>query len=234
MIPLFPAIKKWYYCALVIAIMKSKIDLHVHSKYSEDTDSDPEASILRAIELGLQGIVFTEHYYYGVSEPVEKLGEKYAKQLLVLRGVEFSTAEGHCLVFGVDTDNLAMKHAPIEDVIRLVNEAGGVVVPSHPFRPGTGIGALVLDIPGIAALEGCNGVNLPDMNTQAIEAARVRDLPYTGGSDAHEPREVGACYTEFDQKVTKDNFIELLKAGKFRGADMRRTLRLELNPYLSR
>lgn len=214
--------------------MKFKIDLHVHSKYSEDTDSEPEASIQRAIERGIQGIVFTEHYYYGVSEPVEKLREKYARQLLVLRGVEFSTAEGHCLVFGVDTDNLAMKHAPIEDVIRIVNEAGGVVVPSHPFRPGTGIGELVLDLPGIAALEGCNGVNLPDMNTQAIEAALKRNISYTGGSDAHEPLEVGVCFTEFDQSVTQENFVELLKAGKFRGMDTRRTLRMELNSSLSR
>ena len=214
--------------------MKFKIDLHVHSKYSEDTDSEPEATIQWAIERGMNGLVFTEHYFYGVSEPVEKLKEKYRGRILILRGVEFSSAEGHCLVFGVDTDNLAMKHAPIEDVIRIVNEAGGVVVPSHPFRPGTGIGDLVLDLPGIAALEGCNGVNLPDMNTQAIEAALTRNIPYTGGSDAHEPLEVGVCFTEFDQNVTKENFIDLLKAGKFQGVDTRRALRMEPNSFLSR
>jgi hypothetical protein len=223
--------QKWYYCALVIALMKSKIDLHVHSKYSDDNDSDPEASILRAIELGIQGIVFTEHYFYGVSEPVEKLKEKYAKQLLIFRGVEFSSAEGHCLVFGVNTDKLAMKHAPIEEVIRIVNAAGGVVVPSHPFRPGTGIGEMVRDMPGIVALEGCNGVNLPEMNTRAIEAARARNLPYTGGSDAHEPQEVGACFTEFDQRVTYENFVDLLKAGKFQGVDTRKLLRMEIQSY---
>jgi predicted metal-dependent phosphoesterase TrpH len=114
--------------------MTFKIDLHVHSKYSGDNDADPEESIVRAIELGLHGIAFTEHYFYGASEPVEILKERYGGRILILRGVEFSANEGHCLVFGVDTDKLSMKYAPAKDVIRAVNEAGGVVIPSHPFR----------------------------------------------------------------------------------------------------
>lgn len=213
--------------------MKFKIDLHVHSKYSEDTDSEPEESILRAIELGIHGIAFTEHYYYGASEPVEMLKEKYGDRILILRGVEFSTAEGHCLIFGVDTDNFSMKHAPLEDVIRIVNEAGGVAVPSHPFRPGTGIGDLVLDVPGIAALEGCNGVNLLDMNTRAIEAAKALNVPYTGGSDAHESEDVGRCYTSFNEEVTYENFIDRLRAGNYRGVDTRISSRIVLNSFSS-
>ena len=57
--------------------MKFRIDLHVHSKYSGDTDAEPEEEIIRAISLDLQGIVFTEHYSYAASEHAEGLKEKY-------------------------------------------------------------------------------------------------------------------------------------------------------------
>jgi predicted metal-dependent phosphoesterase TrpH len=205
--------------------MRYKIDLHVHSKYSGDNDADPEETIVRAIELGLHGIVFTEHYYYGASEPVEMLKEKYGGQILILRGVEFSTTEGHCLVFGTDTDKLGIKYAPVSDVIRFVNKAGGVVIPSHPYRPGTSLGDLVRSVNGIAGLEGCNGANMYAYNIQAINAATSLNLPYTGGSDSHSPREVGSCFTEFLHNVKHDNFIELLKGGKYQGVDTRKTSR---------
>jgi len=74
--------------------MKFRIDLHVHSRYSGDTDSDPEEAVLRAISRGLQGIAFTEHYSYSASEYVGGLREKYGESILILRGVEFSAARG--------------------------------------------------------------------------------------------------------------------------------------------
>jgi len=206
--------------------MKYKIDLHVHSKQSGDNDADPEEAVIRAIELGLHGIAFTEHYYYEASEQAEVLKEKYGEQLLILRGVEFSATEGHCLVFGVDTDKLGIKYAPVADVIRFAGKAGGVVIPSHPYRPGTSLGDLVLSVNGIAGLEGCNGANMHAFNVRAINAAKALHIPYTGGSDAHEPHEVGSCYTEFRDAVTYDNFIDALKAGNYRGVDTRKISRM--------
>jgi predicted metal-dependent phosphoesterase TrpH len=213
------------------SIMNFNIDLHVHSKYSEDNDSDPEETVLYAIERGLQGIAFTEHYFYASSEPLEILKEKYKNSIMIFRGVEFSTDEGHCLIFGVDTDKLSMTGAPVSDVLRIVHEAGGVVIPSHPYRPGTSLGDLVRDVEGIAALEGCNGVNMHDMNMRAIETAKAMNLPYTGGSDAHEPQDVGCCFTRFDQEVTYENFIDMLKSGNFRGVDVRTTSRSLMNSF---
>jgi predicted metal-dependent phosphoesterase TrpH len=206
--------------------MNFKIDLHIHSRYSTDNDSDPEETILRAIELGLNGVAFTEHYFYEASEPVEILKEKYWNSIMIFRGVEFSTAEGHCLIFGVDTDSLKIRYAPVADVVRFVARAGGVVIPSHPYRPGTSLGDLVRTVDGIAGLEGYNGANMHSYNVKAIEMAQSLRLPYTGGSDAHSPEEVGSCYTEFDDLVTPENFIDLLKAGRYRGVDTRKISRL--------
>ncbi len=205
--------------------MKFRIDLHVHSRYSGDNDSDPEESVVRALALGLEGIAFTEHYSYEASEPVERLREKYADRIMIFRGVEFSSAEGHCLIFGTDTDKLLVKHLPADEIVRAVSCAGGVVIPSHPFRRGTGMGDSVSRLKGICAVEGYNGCNLHAFNAKAIETAEALRLPFTGGSDAHAPEEVGSCYTEFYGEVTPDTFIDALKAGNYQGVDTRKISR---------
>jgi hypothetical protein len=197
------------------------IDLHVHSHLSGDNLSDPEECIRRAIELGLQGLAFTEHYSYGASEPLEPLVERYRDRILVLRGVEFSAAEGHCLVFGVDTDRLALSYAPVDELTREVNRRGGVVIPSHPYRGGSGLGDRILTLAGIAAVEGHNGCNHRTFNQRAIRAAGRLGIPITGGSDAHRPGEVGSCYTEFPERVTAENLVGLLKSGRYHAEDKR-------------
>jgi predicted metal-dependent phosphoesterase TrpH len=198
------------------------LDLHVHSHLSGDNAADPEECIARAIEKGLQGIAFTEHYSYGISEPIEELRRRHRGSILVVRGVEFSAAEGHCLVFGVDTDRLCAPYAPVEELVRLVGERGGAVVPSHPYRGGSGLGDRVLTLPGIAALEGHNGCNAGGLNRRAIDAARRLGLPVTGGSDAHRPEDVGCCFTRFRRRVTGDNLVALLRAGDYEAVETRK------------
>lgn len=202
-----------------------RIDLHVHSLLSGDNSAQPEECIERAIELGLQGLAFTEHYSYEASEPLAPLIKRYQDKVLILRAVEFSAAEGHCLVFGADTDRLCPQFAPGEELVRVVNRAGGVVIPSHPYRAGSGLGDLILTLPGIAAVEGYNGCNHHRFNQRAIQAAQRLQLPFTGGSDAHGPGEVGSCYTVFPERVTAENLVDLLKAGRFAATDTRKVSR---------
>jgi DNA polymerase III alpha subunit len=42
---------EWYYL-----LMKRLVDLHTHTKYSQDSKNEPEDSCKRAIELGLKGV----------------------------------------------------------------------------------------------------------------------------------------------------------------------------------
>jgi len=208
-----------------MSIASCLVDLHVHSRLSGDNLADPEECILRGIACGLHGIAFTEHYSYEASEPLEGFMEKYRDRILILRGVEFSAAEGHCLVFGADTDRLCQPYAPVDELIRKVNGAGGVVIPSHPYRVGSGLGDRILTLPGIAAVEGHNGCNRHLFNQRAIETARRLQIPFVGGSDAHAPAEVGSCHTVFPDRVTADNFIGQLKAGRFEAVDTRKVSR---------
>jgi len=206
--------------------MRCNIDLHVHSVYSGDNSTDPEEAVLQAIERGLNGIAFTEHYYYDASEGVEALRDKYRNSIMIFRGVEFSAAEGHCLVFGVNTDRLSLRYTPVKDLVKIVNERGGVVIPSHPFRGVNSIGDMIRNLDGLCAVEGCNGCNMHSFNQKAIDTAQALSLPFTGGSDAHAAGEVGSCYTEFFDIVTYDNFIALLKQGRYRGIDTRKISRM--------
>ena len=205
--------------------MQCRIDLHVHSWFSGDSDADPESLVHQAIRAGLHGIAFTEHYSYGASEAVEDLRQRYGKEIMIFRGVEFSAAEGHCLVFGVDTDRALPREAPMAEVVRIVNIRGGVVIPSHPYRGLHSVGDAVRTLPGICALEGHNGCNARHLNALALKTAAALDLPFTGGSDAHDAAEVGSCYTLFSEQVTYENLLDLLRAGRYCGVDIRKVSR---------
>jgi predicted metal-dependent phosphoesterase TrpH len=185
----------------------------------------------RAVEAGLDGIAITEHYTYAASEPVERLREKFRGSIVIFRGVEYSSLEGHCLVFGADTDRLGMRNAPVRELVRAVDAAGGLVIPSHPYRGVNSLVDLLFEVAGLGGLEGCNGANMHDMNQRAMEAAGRLRLSYTGGSDAHAPSEVGSCYTEFDAAVTLETFTEALRSGRFRGVDTRKISR---HPFLQK
>ena len=184
--------------------MTFKADLHVHTMHSEDNDAEPRLIIQESINRGLDAVVFTEHNYYAASGYVERLRPEYSDRIVLIRGVEISACEGHCLVYGADPDGLALNGAAITEVVKAVNNLGAVAIPAHPFRGGSGIGQLLMRLKGIAAIEGYNGCNIHPMNTQAIEAARSLNLPFTGGSDAHAPKEVAMCYTAFKDRVNNE------------------------------
>ena len=202
--------------------MKFRIDLHIHTKHSGDSNSEPEDVILHAIDANLDGIAFTEHYSFEASEFVEKIREKYRKDILIFRGVEFAAADGHCLVFGVNTDRAGIKDVPMQEVVRVVNEKGGVVIPTHPFRGYYSIGESTRELEGICAIEGYNGYSHYSQNKKAVELAEEMGLPYIGGSDSHSAYDVGACYTEFNTEVTYENILDVLKAGDYTGIDTRK------------
>lgn len=202
--------------------MTYKVDLHAHTMHSGDNDARPEDMVEAAIKRGLWGIAFSEHDSYAASSHAIRLSERYRGRIHIFRAVEYSAREGHCLVFGADTDRLAIKYASTQSLLDAVSDIDGVVVPSHPYRRGSGIGDLLMDLKGLVALEGANGCNLHSMNEQALRTAQALGLHAVGGSDAHGASEVGACYTEFYDEVTADNIAQLIKLGRYRAVDNRK------------
>jgi histidinol-phosphatase (PHP family) len=78
-----------------------RFDQHLHSRHSFDCDADPEDNVRRAIDLGLGGLTFTEHFdthpdewphcRYDderVSADLAGLRDKYGHQLFIGKGIE--------------------------------------------------------------------------------------------------------------------------------------------------
>lgn len=198
------------------------IDCHCHTRYSYDNWLEPVSLVRRALALGLDAVVITEHYSYEASAPVEAVGRE--EGLLVLRGVEIATDAGHLLAYGVEDDGWNIwgqnQYLPLAAVIEQINGLGGICVPAHPFRE-IGLASLldkIVDVQGLTAVETHNGSNLDSDNQLASRAAGLMGLPSLGGSDCHKVDAVGRCATEFLQPVSDmASFIAAIRAGACRG-----------------
>ncbi len=197
-----------------------RLDLHCHSKYSHDNHLDPEDLIRRAVELGLDGVCFTEHFSFNSSWPVDRM--TVPENFLVLRGVEVSTDCGHLLVYGVENDAWNLwgrhNHLKLPKVVESVHALGGICVPAHPFRGWESMGDRIFTFPLFDAIETHNGTNNSEQNRQAVSAAAKLGLPSIGGSDCHYLDRVGTAVTEFENPIadTKD-LVREIKAGRCRG-----------------
>ena len=116
--------KKWYPC-----------ELHCHTVHS-DGDFTVEGLIASAKERGLKGICLTDHNTYSGREEAAK-----EKDLVILQGIEWTTYFGHMLVLGADRFVEWRDAVPenIDEKMKQVHAAGGLVGIAHPFQLGTPI-----------------------------------------------------------------------------------------------
>ena len=197
-----------------------RIDLHCHSKYSEDNCFEPEELIEQAIKMNLDGICITEHHLMTPLWTLERIN--IPEGFYVFRGVEMSTDLGHLLAYGLKDDswNIWRSHTYLNtiQVIENVHRLGGICVPAHPFRGWDSFGENVFTMNGYDAIETHNGFNSESMTLRAIQAARLKNLPSIGGSDCHNKEQMGRAFTEFKNPVkTMDELIEEIKKGHCKG-----------------
>lgn len=183
-----------------------RIDLHVHTKYSEDSDADIEEIIKRAKSVGLGGIAITDHNTAAGWEEALKIGRRYG--ILIIRGEEVSSEDGHILALGI--------HRRIEDgksayeTVEDIRKAGGVAVAAHPYRITNGLGPEVLRHTDFDGIEVLNSRSPPYINKKGRRLAEDLNKPMTGGSDAHTALEVGLAYTVFCEGIESEK--EAIKA----------------------
>lgn len=202
------------------------IDLHCHTaRYSFDGRLESEELIERLMATNIQGLVITEH---NKCWPREELDDLLATTggaeagLRLWAGQEVRVAidgrpAGDLLVYGPERP--MADGTPIERVIEEVDQVGGFTIAAHLGVPGKGLGALAGDYP-ITAVETWNGRYGAAGAKQSKTAAEGLHLPATGGSDAHEPSQVGQGATEFpgtiDRYSTFSDLREALTAGRCR------------------
>jgi hypothetical protein len=171
-----------------------RLDLHVHSRYSPDSELSLESIASGLAAVGLNGFALTDHNSVAGHSELAALQTRFPGLILV-PGVEVSTLEGHLLVYGVS--EAPARGRPVAETVDWVRGHGGVSVLSHPFRRAHGVGRAVAESVRVDAIETVNGHNSPGANRKAAEVAARRGLGVTGGSDVHALFDLGRAYAEF-------------------------------------
>ena len=186
-----------------------RLDLHLHSTYSPDSQLRLEAAVEQLGVAGVNGFALTDHNTVAGHASLRSLAERFPKYRFV-PGVEVSTREGHLLAFGIDA--VPPLHHPVVETVAWIEAHGGVAVPAHPARHSHGIGRRVAEALKVPALETVNGHNSEVANARAALIAARRRLGETGGSDAHDAAGVGRGFTLFPEGIdTVEEVLEELR-----------------------
>ena len=194
-------------------------DLHVHSVHSND-GKQTVAEILNECRVkNIGAVALTDHNEIGAWADVGDVSD-----IIIIKGIEVTTSEGHILAYGVD--RLIPRNLPIKDTVDMIHEAGGIAVAAHPYRWWSGIGGENVDGMGFDAVESINRRSLKSSNYRAHKLAKKLNLPIVGGSDAHTSPSVGRTFTVIPDecKNEKDVIAAILNKQTQTGGDHRTKL----------
>ena len=198
------------------------VDLHVHSHHTPGCALTPRDLVRRAKAAGLDALALTDvNTLEGLAELREAAREE---SFPALAGVEITTDHGHYLCFFPEPEQLpALPQVfgttpwPVREVLRFVQEKGGVAVAAHPYdktvdRPS---GDFIFTVEGLSAIQGLCGRAKPAANDLAVEAADHMNLPCVAGSGAHGSLdEVGTVATLFREPVSSErDLVAQIRAG---------------------
>jgi predicted metal-dependent phosphoesterase TrpH len=172
-----------------------KIDMHIHSCFSNDGLGTPQ-DLIRSLKIrGLQGMALTDH---NTIEGFLSVQKNMPNDFLVIPSVEISTADGHLLAINV-TEKIPAG-CSIEQTVERVIDAGGEPIAPHLFRLLSGIKKEKLKAihTKVSAIEVFNGCSVPNSNLKTAKVAHAFHLGGTGGSDSHDPAYAGYAYTVVD------------------------------------
>lgn len=197
-----------------------RIDPHVHSEGSYDGHEPVELLLEHAAEIGLDGIVVTDHDEIDESLRAAALAPDYG--LVGIPGVEVSTAHGHLLAVGVE--RCPPRGLPFDETVGRIRAAGGIAVVPHPFqRSRHGVRKRYID--DADGVEVYNSMLFTGYrNRRANRFAERHQFPKLGASDAHYLGNVGRAYTEVkldevaaDKPIAAldgETVIDAIRAGK--------------------
>ena len=209
------------------------VDTHVHTAASYDSTAAIDAVLASAADAGLDALAITDHdTMAGAREAMERARE-YG--LVVVPGVEVSTADGHLLALGVADRPVAGRS--LAETVAAVRDRGGAAVVPHPSqrsRHGVPRGA-VGDCDGIEAY---NAMAMTGVQNRRARAFAEREgYPALGGSDAHTPEMVGRAVTHVElatetEPLTADAIVSAIRAGRTDYAGRRAPVRHYLKKHL--
>ena len=189
-----------------------KLDLHIHSQYSDDATGNPRDIIKSLKKKGLHGMAITDH---NTVEGGLKALKVTPKDFIVIPGIEISTADGHMLCLNVKED--IARGLSAEETVEKIIDAGGMAIVPHLFRNMSGIKKEKLKkiYTKIPAIEVYNSCSLPKTNIKTAQVAKEFNLGGTGGSDSHDLLYAGYGYTIVDSTdMTVDTILSEINKKK--------------------
>lgn len=189
-----------------------KLDLHIHSSYSEDGDGSPKDIIKTLKKRGLHGMSITDHNTLDGSLRAMKIAPK---DFIVIPGVEISTLDGHLIALNIKEP--VEKKLTIQETVDKVIDLSGIPIVPHLYRNLSGIKKeKLMEISSkLSAIEVFNSCSTPQTNLKTAKIAKELKIGGTGGSDAHEPEYVGFGYTTINSNDLKiDTIISEIKKHK--------------------
>jgi len=216
--------------------MKIKADLHNHLRTSSifrDEDFNKTIDIIYK-KLGDRTILgminFGDNRYEKFSGlkgyDRQNLGNALyipEKGILIIKGEEVPTEQGHLLVLGLNRDIHLKPNRPLEDTLKEARDNNGILIADHPFFIES-IGLYLKQKPKIIeSLDGIEvhngGVWLPiprylNANKKAQEfyneITNDYDIGAVSFSDGHSLYDIGSSYTILDlEKIAANNSEEL-------------------------
>jgi predicted metal-dependent phosphoesterase TrpH len=186
-----------------------RADLHIHTTYSSDSTIQPKTLVEKLVAHSfIKVAAVTDHDTVEGLSVTQKLAAAYP-DILIIPGVEISTAEGDLLILG--TEETPPKPWTVEGVLDFAQDTDCVSVVAHPYRE-YGMGDLARNYK-VDAIEVLNGISSPSSNKLAQDLAKLMALPGTAGSDAHNPSELFTVYTEIQASLDVDEILKAIKKG---------------------
>jgi len=172
-----------------------KIDLHCHTKYSNDALSDPYETIQKALKKGLDGIAITDHdTTAGWNDAINAANKLNAKLIL---GEEIKSKNGDILGLFLKKE-IKMKGEDPEKIINEIHSQNGIAIIPHPFaskKPFKNIEKYINMIDGIEIYNARRFINKDNKRAKKF-SQKYPELIITAGSDAHTASGVGYAYIE--------------------------------------
>ena len=188
-----------------------KIDMHVHTRYSDSKASVIE--VLREAERkGLDGLAITDHWTIkGAIEAMKKRGK-----LIIIPGQEIETKHGEILALGIK--NKIRAKLSIRETIKMIHAQGGLAIVPHPTIPLFSVlneeEMKTLPLDGIEVFSAITPIPRYFLRKN-IELARRLRLSMVAGSDSHYAETVGDAYTIIYCRSRRvDDILRAVKLGR--------------------
>lgn len=192
-----------------------KFDLHVHSQLSYDCKMSVDELAEAAKNAGLSGVAVCDHNIFRA--------HRSRSGIYMIPACEYSTDVGHLVVLfqkeHINESLVRDKNGRFfwRDVVKAAHDQGALVFFAHPFSPEhRHTKTLYREVDGIEVYNSrVVHSRVKDANERAKKLCQELHKPFSAGSDAHSPSEVGTSYWECslpDSELESPDFEEKLKA----------------------